>query len=553
MTDDASFRDDLDRDVGRELVSLARDTVTRCACTDGDPRPTPDAEYDALRANYGAFVTLERGERLRGCIGNVEPDPGDELWEVVRRVAAGAARRDPRCPPVESAELDEITVTVTVLSTPAAVDVDDPTAYPDAVEVGRDGLIVSQGRYEGLLLPQVAVDRDWDAPAFLTATCQKANLPGDAWRRGDVEVERFTARKFAERRPGGDVGVRRFEAARTDDGTRSDGPRTDDGARSDGPRTDDGARSADDNADEGARTGDGSTGTDERATDGGRPAGTGVRQPSVAGEFYAGTEAGLRRQIDECFAHEYGPGPLDEQPGGEPPTALVSPHAGYPFSGPVAAHGFAALAGADPDPDVAVVLGPNHQGAGEAAAVAPHEAWRTPLGELPVDGDFAAALVEESAVATFDAGTHAGEHSVEVQLPFLQYCMDDLSVVPVCLTRLGRERAVQLGRDVAAAVERTARDAVVVSSTDLTHYEPHGRAEAADEPVVDAIRSLDVEGIARAVSDGHTMCGPWATVAGLTTAGELGATDGELLQYATSGQTEGRRDRVVGYCSVAVR
>lgn len=297
---------------------------------------------------------------------------------------------------------------------------------------------------------------------------------------------------------------------------------------------------------------DGEPGTNgSPMTDGGRPVGD-ERSPAVAGQFYAGADDELREQIDQCFRHEYGPGPLDETGSdGATPTALVSPHAGYPFSGPIAAHGFATLAG-DAAPEVAVILGPNHQGVGTAAAVASHECWRTPLGTLPVDGAFASMLVEQSDVATFDDHPHAGEHSIEVQLPFLQYCLDDPSIVPICLTRLGRDRAEKLGRDIAGAIAEGGREAVVVSSTDLTHYEDHRTAADADEPVVDAIRAFDTDAIARAVDGGHTMCGPWATVAGLTAASELGADTGELRQYATSGQTSGRKDRVVGYCSVTL-
>ncbi|MFB6089964.1 MAG: AmmeMemoRadiSam system protein B [Halobellus sp.] len=282
---------------------------------------------------------------------------------------------------------------------------------------------------------------------------------------------------------------------------------------------------------------------------GGRPTG-GERDPAVAGRFYARSEDELREQIEECLHHEYGPGVADGD-GDDLPHAVVSPHAGYPFSGPVAAHAFVTLAAEDVD--TAVVIGPNHEGIGTAAAVAPHDRWRTPLGTVPIDDDLATTFVEDSDVARFDGKTHAGEHSIEVQLPFLQHCLDDVTVVPVCLTRLGRDRAEQLGRDIAGAIERIDREAVVVSSTDLTHYEPHERAVSADEPVIEAIEALDVDSIERAVTEeGHSMCGPWATVAGLVAARERGATEGERLQYVTSGQTEGRRDQVVGYCSAAL-
>lgn len=291
-----------------------------------------------------------------------------------------------------------------------------------------------------------------------------------------------------------------------------------------------------------------------RLADGGRYPRNEERPPTADGRFYAGSEADLRRQIADCFAHEIGPGPLEEATaeaaGGA--VAIVSPHAGYPFSGPVAAHGFAELAAGDA-PETVVVFGPNHEGFGAEVAVAPHERFRTPLGPVPIDEHLVEAVVEESADATFDERAHAGEHSIEVQLPFLQYCLDDVAVVPICTSRLGGERAERLGRDVAAAIETTGRETAIVSSTDLTHYEDHETAAAADEDVLEAIEAFDLEGLAELVGKGHSMCGPWATVAGLAAALELGAADAEILRYATSGDTGGSKNRVVGYCSAVVR
>ncbi|MEF8774204.1 MAG: AmmeMemoRadiSam system protein B [Halobacteriales archaeon] len=280
-------------------------------------------------------------------------------------------------------------------------------------------------------------------------------------------------------------------------------------------------------------------------TDAGRP-------PAVAGEFYAGTESPLRDQLADVFDDEYGPGPLESTANDGDVAGIVSPHAGYPFSGPVAAHGFAALAGRE-TPDAVVVFGPNHGRAGATVAVAPHDRWRTPLGSMPVDREFAEAVVEESAAATFDRRAHEGEHSIEVQLPFLQYAVGNVPVVPVCLTRAGHDRAVALGEAVAEAAAGLGRDVAVVSSTDLTHYEPHERAVEADDPVVDSVASFDDGAVARAKSEGHTMCGPWATVAGMTATRAFGAAEGERLQYATSGQTGGSDRRVVGYASLAWR
>jgi AmmeMemoRadiSam system protein B len=275
------------------------------------------------------------------------------------------------------------------------------------------------------------------------------------------------------------------------------------------------------------------------------------RRPAVAGEFYAGTESELREQLAECFEHDLGPGPVDsaEQTAPADVTLTVSPHAGFPFSGPVAANGYAALGATDPS--AVIVLGPNHRGMGADAAVAPHDRWRTPIGAVEIDDGLAEAIVDDSALATFDESTHAGEHAIEVQLPFLQYCLEDVSIVPICLTRLGYDRARQLGETLANVVE-DAEEVAIVSSTDLTHYETHDVAVDADERVRDAIEAVDTGEIASAMDSGHSMCGPWSTVAGLTATSALGGEQGRILQYATSGQTGGNRGRVVGYCSAVV-
>lgn len=206
MTADLTLPDELDVESGRELVSLARGAIAEPA---GDDGPPESADDEASTAFGGAFVTLERGDRLRGCCGRI--DAAGSLRQVVRSSAAAAAREDPRCATVESAEMDAVTVTVTVLSEPVAGPVDSPDALPEAIAVGRDGLLVTRGPSRGLLLPQVAVDHDLNGREFLSAACRKAGLPEHAWRRDGVDVAQFTARAFAERSPGGEVVVREYD------------------------------------------------------------------------------------------------------------------------------------------------------------------------------------------------------------------------------------------------------------------------------------------------------------------------------------------------------
>ncbi|MEF8774205.1 MAG: AmmeMemoRadiSam system protein A [Halobacteriales archaeon] len=209
MPGDSTPLDALDPAVGSTLVSFARETIEAAAAAGDRPETTLDPRDHPLSMHAGAFVTVERDDDLRGCMGRVEAD--DPLWQVVRTTGTEAARDDPRFPPVRPEEVADLTVDVTVLLPPTPVDVDDPVAYPDRIAVGRDGLILRDGRRQGLLLPQVAAERDWDAREFLEATARKAGLPGTAWRREGVTVERFTGRSFAERRPGGEVVQRRFK------------------------------------------------------------------------------------------------------------------------------------------------------------------------------------------------------------------------------------------------------------------------------------------------------------------------------------------------------
>ncbi|WP_153952337.1 AmmeMemoRadiSam system protein B [Halosegnis longus] len=483
----------LDRDSGSRLLALARESVRRTAR--GETHPTPEGTDPALDAELGVFVTLERDGDLRGCVGRPRAD--DPLRTVVVEAAADAAANDPRFGAVSPAVVPDLEISVTVLSAPEEIPADT-----DHVVVGRDGLVVSQGRSRGLLLPQVAVDNDWDPAQLLTATCRKAGLPGVAWRRGDVTVERFTGREFRETADG--LRVHRY------DETDSDGT----------------VRHA--------------------VTDGGVE--QSVRRPAVAGEFYADTESELCEQVVGCFTHDLGPGQRVGTVAGPTPRFIVAPHAGYPYSGPIAAHGYDRLAAGSPD--VAIVFGPNHDGGGEDVAVAPHDRWLTPFGALPVAADIAQRLVAESDDASFDTRAHEGEHSIEVQLPFLQHC-GVTAVVPVCLGRIGAERARRLGQRVATVAADADRDVVTVASTDLTHYEPDAVAREADEPVVDALAAGDPDTVIDAKRHGHTMCGPWGAVAGLTAAAALDCTAGETLAYATSADTAGTPARVVGYASVA--
>ena len=216
---------------------------------------------------------------------------------------------------------------------------------------------------------------------------------------------------------------------------------------------------------------------------------SGIRQPAVAGTFYAGGSEALRREIEECL-------PAGTAPAGrQAAIAAVCPHAGLRYSGKTAAAVYARL---EP-PETLVILGPNHHGLGAEAAVPAHDRWETPLGAVEIDGELAAAIRAASHTLEVDDTAHSREHSIEVQVPFLRALMPGARLVPICLGRLAPAAVADVGRAVAEGVRATARRAVVVASTDFSHYVPRAVAEAKDRHALDAIRALDAEGLLAAV------------------------------------------------------
>ena len=280
-----------------------------------------------------------------------------------------------------------------------------------------------------------------------------------------------------------------------------------------------------------------------------------IRRPTQAGSFYAGDAESLRNQIEDCFLHEFGPRKLPEvsRAGLRRVVGLVCPHAGYMCSGPVAANAFYALA-SDGKPDTVVVLGPNHTGYGSGLAVVAEGFWRTPLGDVEVDGETARQIVREARVVDVDELAHRFEHSVEVQLPFLQYLYGSgFKFVPVCFQMQDLASAVEVGRALATVL--AGRNAVVIASSDLTHYEPQRVAVAKDMAVLKAVEAMDVNGFYSVVGGQDvSACGYGPIAALMTFAKELGVEAADLLCYKTSGDVLGDySDGVVGYAAVCFR
>lgn len=290
-----------------------------------------------------------------------------------------------------------------------------------------------------------------------------------------------------------------------------------------------------------------------------------ARRPAVAGMFYEGEREALIGSIERCFLSRLGPGRIDvrskriedrrEGEKGRRVLGLVCPHAGYVYSGMAAAWAYDALA-SDGAADLAVILGPNHHGMGERVAVSAASEWITPLGSVPVDQEAAEAIVSSSRFARRDDAAHLREHSIEVQLPFLQYMVGErTAIVPIAIAHLPADDAVALASDlgpaIASAIEGT--NAVVIASTDFTHYESHSSAEVKDTAAIERILALDSRGLLEVVERRSiTMCGAVGTAVMIEACKQMGATSARQLTYYTSGDVSGDRQQVVGYAAVSV-
>jgi AmmeMemoRadiSam system protein B len=277
-----------------------------------------------------------------------------------------------------------------------------------------------------------------------------------------------------------------------------------------------------------------------------------VRLPCQAGAFYEGTAQSLRLQIENCFLSSLGLGKLPEvsKTGLKRLVGLICPHAGYMFSGPVAAHAYYQLA-LDGKPDTVVLLGPNHTGYGSALATMNEGVWRTPLGDVEVDSQTANQIVHESRIVDIDESAQKEEHSIEVQLPFLQYLYgSEFKIVPICFLMQDLASAREAGQAVAKTI--AGKNAVIIASSDMTHYESHSKAEKQDRLALKAVEALDEARFFSIIEEHNiTACGYGPIVALITAAKVLGAKEAKLLCYKTSGDVIGDYSSVVGYAAMS--
>lgn len=274
-----------------------------------------------------------------------------------------------------------------------------------------------------------------------------------------------------------------------------------------------------------------------------------IRKPAFAGIFYEENHDSLKKQIEWCFEHKLGPGKLPLMGNKRQIKGLMVPHAGYMYSGPVAAHSYYKLV-EDGFPQTFVILCPNHNGIGSAVSTMLEGEWETPLGNVEIDTEFAGKLMEDSGIIDSDPSSHVREHSLEVQLPFLQYFSKDFKIVPVSMWVQGIETSYGLGKSIKNVADALQKDVLVIASSDMTHYKPQSVANQNDRYVLDAIKNMDEKlMIKRIMERDITMCGYGPVASTIVASKELGAGKAQILKYATSGDITGNLNAVVGYAS----
>ena len=265
-----------------------------------------------------------------------------------------------------------------------------------------------------------------------------------------------------------------------------------------------------------------------------------TRKPVVAGQFYPGNPAQLRAFLQEA---------MPPQSALLKAIGVVAPHAGYVYSGKVAGKVFGRVI----VPDAVVLLGPNHTGLGTRASIMSEGAWATPLGTAPIDAALAAALKTACPLLEEDSLAHAHEHSLEVEVPFLQHRNPSVQIVPIALMLRGFDDIEDMGDAIAQVLAGWPDPVLLVASSDMTHYEAHETAKSKDARAIEKVLALDARGLLDTTARHRiSMCGVIPAAVVLVAAKRLGATRAELVAYSTSGEASGDYDRVVGYAGLAV-
>jgi len=274
---------------------------------------------------------------------------------------------------------------------------------------------------------------------------------------------------------------------------------------------------------------------------------TSVRPTAVAGSFYPASADELNTLLDDCF----GKSPLGPRGVSTPSSDLIAgvvPHAGPIYSGPCAAHLYARL---DPTINHVILIGVNHSARGHRAALSPWEAWRTPLGDVTVDQELNACLEARIDFLKREPHAHAEEHSIEVQLPFLQRTLGQFTFAPISLAQISPNECAELGAAIADCCRRGAKT-IILASSDLSHYLSPKETDALDRLAVEQVLAMNPQRLLRITEEKNiTMCGVIPTAVMLFAAKALGVKRAALLKHCHSGDVTPMR-KVVGYASVAL-
>ena len=265
-----------------------------------------------------------------------------------------------------------------------------------------------------------------------------------------------------------------------------------------------------------------------------------IRKPVVAGQFYPQTEAGVIKMLSKM---------VDVVPEKQDVKGVIMPHAGYVYSGYVAG---ATISKVDIK-KTAIILGTNHTGAGKPFSIMTNGSWKTPLGEVRIDTEIAESILKESSLLEEDALSHLHEHSIEVEVPFLQYLRKDVKIVPIIISSGNIKNYQQLGKEIADGFKKIGRAAFFIASTDFTHYESKDKAEEKDRLAINAILALDEEKLLQVVKKiDISMCGVAPTCTLISICKNLGAQKAGLVKYQTSGDVSGDYTSVVGYAGMVI-
>jgi len=275
-----------------------------------------------------------------------------------------------------------------------------------------------------------------------------------------------------------------------------------------------------------------------------------LRPPAFSGTFYNFDPEMLKKQIDSCFRHKIGPKTMKKQN----LFAAIVPHAGYEYSGPVAAWAYSRMESAN-----YIIIGTNHGGAGAPFAIMKEGIWKTPLGSVAINATMAEKLMKKCKLLEHDVIAHQSEHSIEVQLPFLQFRFgNDFNFVPISILNeyaddMLLDSCNLLGKSIANVLSRTKERWMIIAASDFSHYIPQTKAKHIDGEIIKSILKLDNKGMFALIADKQAgVCGYGAIAAAVAAAKEMGAKKSELLKYATSGEITGDLESVVGYASIVI-